>query len=130
MDQSELIIYHSILTTAIFKADSSKVENLLKPLGMDTGAFEWGCRRFAHIKGVEVWLDLMSRYNGYSGSELRIAVARHKLSNLFYNNEMTFNFETLSTKLKASFETMEKYGEFRSEREKVITVLDKIRTTN
>ena len=39
MDHSEMIIYYSILTTAIYKADSSKVENLLRPLVMDTGAF-------------------------------------------------------------------------------------------
>ena len=57
----------------------------------------------------------MNHYNGSAESERRIAAARHKLSNLFYKNEMTFNFKTFSTKLKATFDTMEKYGEGRSE---------------
>ena len=39
---------------------------------------------------------------------------------------MTFNFETLSTNLKATFDTTERYGEGRSEQEKVITLLEKI----
>ena len=43
---------------------------------------------------------------------------------------MRFNFETFSTKLKAIFDTMEKYVEGRSKQETFITFLDKIRTTN
>mmetsp|Transcript_15996 Transcript_15996/g.23840 ORF Transcript_15996/g.23840 Transcript_15996/m.23840 type:complete len:787 (+) Transcript_15996:5053-7413(+) len=130
MDHSQLIIYNASLTTAVFKADSKKVANLLTPLVLDTDAFEWGGRRFTLGKGREGWLELVNHYNGSAESERRIAAARHKLSNLFYKNEMTFNFETFSTKLKATFDTMEKYGEGRSEREKVSTLLEKIRTSN
>ena len=43
---------------------------------------------------------------------------------------MTFNFEKFSTNMKAIFDTMEKYGEGRSEQDKVRTFLDKIRTMN
>ena len=43
---------------------------------------------------------------------------------------MTFSFEKFSTKLKATFDTIDKYGEGRSEREKVSTLIEKNRTTN
>ena len=43
---------------------------------------------------------------------------------------MTFNFDTFSTNLKATFDTMYKYMESRYKQEKVITFLDKIHTTN
>ena len=43
---------------------------------------------------------------------------------------MTFNFETFSTNMKATFYTTEKYGGGGSERDKVITFLENIRTTN
>ena len=130
MDHSQLIVYNASLDTAVFKADSRKVATLLTPLVLDTDAFEWGGRKFTQGKGRQGWLDLVNHYNGSAESERRIAAARHKLSNLFYKNEMTFNFETFSTKLKATFDTMEKYGEGRSEREKVSTLLEKIRTSN
>ena len=72
----------------------------------------------------------MSHYNGSADPERRIYAARHNLSNLFYKNEMAFNFETFSKKLKATFNTMEKYREGRSDREKVSTFLEKICTNN
>ena len=40
MYHSELIIYNASFTTAIFKADSRNVTNILTPLIMDTYAFE------------------------------------------------------------------------------------------
>ena len=43
---------------------------------------------------------------------------------------MTFNFETFSTNLKATFDIMEKYGEGISEQEKIRTILEKICKTN
>ena len=43
---------------------------------------------------------------------------------------MTFNFETFSTNLKATFDTVENYGEGRSDQEKVRTFLENIHTTN
>ena len=43
---------------------------------------------------------------------------------------MTFNFKTFSTKLKATFGIMEKYGEGSYEQEKFITFLEKICTGN
>ena len=43
---------------------------------------------------------------------------------------MKLNFETFFTKLKATFDTMKKYGEGIYEQEKVSTVLDNIGTTN
>ena len=43
---------------------------------------------------------------------------------------MAFNFEIFYTNLKATFETMEKYGEDRSEQKKVITLIENICTTN
>ena len=81
---------------------------------MDTDAFEWCGRKFTHIKGREVWIDLISRYNGSSESERRIAAARKKIINLLYKNEMTFKFETFSTNMKATYDTMDKYREGRS----------------
>ena len=50
MDQSELIIYNSSLTTSVFKDDTRKVENILTHLVMDTDAFEWGGRKFTQSK--------------------------------------------------------------------------------
>ena len=72
----------------------------------------------------------MSHYNISSESEQHISIERHKLIKLFYKNEMSLKFETLSTKLKYTFATMEKYGESRSKREKFSTFLDNIRTIN
>ena len=43
---------------------------------------------------------------------------------------MKFNFETFSTKLKAIFDTMEKYGDGRFDQEKVSAFLEKISTVN
>ena len=43
---------------------------------------------------------------------------------------MTINFETFSTNMKATFHTTKKYGGVGSERDKVITFLENIRTTN
>ena len=57
----------------------------------------------------------MSHYNVFAESECRIAAVRQNLSNLFYKNKMTLNFEAFSTNMKANFDTMEKYGEGRSE---------------
>ena len=51
MDHSELIIYNAILTTSIFINNSSKVENILRPLVLNTDAFEWGGRKFTQVKG-------------------------------------------------------------------------------
>ena len=130
MDHSEMIVYNASLTTAVFRADNKKVANLLAPLILDTDAFDWGGRKFTQGKGREGWLELVNHYNGTAESERRIAAARHKLSILFYKNEATFNFETFSTKLKATFDTMEKYGEGKSEREKVSILLEKIRTSS
>ena len=123
MDHSEFIIYNASLTTAVFNADSRKVANLLKPLVLDNDAFEWGGRNFTQSKGREGCLDLVSRYNGSAESERRIVSARQKLRNLLYKNEITLNFQTFSTKLKATFDTMDNYGEGRSEKEKFITFL-------
>ena len=72
----------------------------------------------------------MSNYNASSESEHYIDAARHRLVNLFYNNEMKFNFETFSTKLKATFDTMKNYVEGRYEQVKVISLREKIRSTN
>ena len=69
-----------------------------------------GGRKFTQSKGREGWLDLVSHYNGSAEPERRIYAARHKLSDLFYKNEMVFNFDTFSTNLIATFNTMEKYG--------------------
>ena len=60
MDRSELIIYNASLNTAVLKADTRKATNLLKPLVLDTDAFEWGGRKFIHIKVSERWLDLVN----------------------------------------------------------------------
>ena len=43
---------------------------------------------------------------------------------------MTFNLDKFSTNMKSTFDTMDKYGEGRSNQEKVRTLLDKIRTKN
>ena len=72
----------------------------------------------------------MRHYNVFAESECRIAAERQNLSNLFYNNEMTLNFEAFSTNMKATFDTMENYGEGRSDQEKVKAMIEKIRTTN
>ena len=72
----------------------------------------------------------MSHYNGSAESELRIAVAIHKLINLFYKNETIFNFDPFSKNLKVTFDNMEKYGKGISDKEKVSTFLDKICTMN
>ena len=130
MHNSKLIIYNVSLTTAILKDDSRKVANILIPLVMDTDPYEWGGIKLTQSKGREVWLDLVSNYNGSSKSERCIATARIKLSNLFYKNEMTFNFETFSTNLKANFIIIEKYGEGRSEQEKVSIFIDNIYMRN
>ena len=100
------------------------------PPVLDTDTFEWGCRKITQSKGREACIDLMSHYNGSSKSERCIASEINKLSNLFYNNEMTCNIETLSTNLKDNFDTTEKYGEGISKIEKVRTFIDKIRMTN
>ena len=113
MDHSKLIIYNKHLTSAVLKSDSRKVANILTSIVLDTDAFECGGRKFS--KGREVYSYLVINYNRYDNSECRIEAAIHKLSNLLYNNDMTFNFETLSTKLKSTFDTKEKYGEGRSE---------------
>ena len=72
----------------------------------------------------------MRHYNVFAESECRIAAERKNLSNLFYNNEMTLNFEAFSTNMKATFDTMEKYGEGRYYIDKVSTLLEKICTKN
>ena len=130
MYQSELIIYNDSLTTAVLKSDIRKVANILTHIVLDNDAFEWGGRKFTQSKGREGWLDLMSHYNGSAEPERLIYAARQNLSNLFYKNEMAFNFETFSTNLKATFNTMEKYGEGGSDQEKVSTLLEKICTKN
>ena len=130
MDHSEFIIYNASLTASVFKADSRKVKNILTPLVLYTDAFEWVGRKFSQSKGKEECIDLVSHYNVSSKSEFRIDVSRHKLSNLFYKNYITFNFETFCTKLKATLDVMEKYGEVRSKVKKVITFLEKIRMMN
>ena len=71
MDNSELIIYNTSLTTDVLKADSRKVENILTTLVMDDDAFERNDRKFKQSKGREGWLDLMINYNGYDESERR-----------------------------------------------------------
>ena len=78
----------------------------------------------------EVWIYLVIHYNVSAEFRYHIASARQNLSNLFYKNEMAFNFETFSTNLKATFNTMEKYGEGGSDQEKVSTLLEKICTKN
>ena len=60
MDNSELIIFYANLATSVFKVDIRKVANLLTPLVLDTDAFEWGGRKFIHIKVSEGWLDLVN----------------------------------------------------------------------
>ena len=57
-------------------------------------------------------------------------MVRQELNIIFYNNEMTFKFETFYKKLKATFDTMEKYWEVRSEQDKVRTFLKKIHMKN
>ena len=91
------------MTTAVLKAENRKVANIPTPIVLDTDAFEWGYRKFNQSKGREGWLDLMSHYIGSSESERRISSARHKLSNIFYKNEITINFETFSKNLKKYF---------------------------
>ena len=68
-------------------------------------------------------LYLVSNYNGYAESKRRISTARYKLSHIFYKNKITFNFDTFSTKLKDTFDTMEKYGEVGSDQERFSTFL-------
>ena len=72
MHNSKLIIYNVSLTTDISKADRSKVANLQTPLVLDTDAFEYGGIKLTHIKRREVWLELVSHYNGPDKSERRI----------------------------------------------------------
>ena len=50
----------------------------------------------------------MIHYNESAESGRHISEERHKLKNVFYKNEITFNFETFSTNLKDTFDTMEK----------------------
>ena len=115
MDQSEFIINNSIWTTGVFKINSKKVANILTPLVLNTGDFEWGGINFTYNMERKGWLDLVSRYNEYSDYERCIVASRQNLSTLFYMKTSTFNFDTLSTKLKATLDTMEKYGEGRPE---------------
>ena len=49
---------------------------------MDTYSFEWVGINVSQVKGKELWLYLVSNYNGYAESEHCIAVVRQKLSNL------------------------------------------------
>ena len=65
----------------------------------------------------------MGDYNVSSMFELHIVTTRYNLSNLLYSNYMTLNFDTFSTKLKATFDTMERYGEGRFKRYKVSAFL-------
>ena len=123
MHHSKLIIYDESLNTAIFKADSRKVANILRPIVLDTDAFEWGGINLTQNKVIKVWLDLVSHYNIYTESKQYISVSRYKLSNLFYKNKTTFNFDRLSAILKTNFDIMDKYGKVRSEREKIHTLL-------
>ena len=119
-----------VLLLPFSRITSGRFANLLTPLVLDTDASEWGGRNFTLNKWRKGWLDLVCHYNGSSESERRNSAARHELRNLFYKNEMAFNFETFSTNTKAKFDTMEKYGEGRSEQEKVSTLLENTRTTN
>ena len=54
MHHSKLIIYDESLNTAIFKADSRKVANILRPIVLDTDAFEWGGINLTQNKVIKV----------------------------------------------------------------------------
>ena len=78
---------------------------------MYTDAFEQGGIKFAQGKGRELFIFIVIHYSGYSDSERRIFAARNNLSNPFHKKKMTFKFETFSTKLKSTFNTVDKYGQ-------------------
>ena len=109
---------------------SRQVVNLSTPLVLDTYSFECGGREFTQVKSIERFPYRVSHYNGSSEYEHCIDALKYKLSNLFYKNQLTFNFDTFSTKLKSTFDTIEKYGEGKYEIDKVSTFLENIRTTN
>ena len=68
----------------------------------------------------------MIHYNGSSEYERRISGIRQKLSNLLYNNAMTFNFKIFYKNIKSTFDNMEKYGKGISDQDKVRIIPENI----
>lgn len=126
MTRYDEVIYNAALDGPIFTADNRTVAQLLLPLVLDTDAYEWCSSHLTRRRGRDAWLALTTHYNGKAEGDRRLTGARDTVERLFYRSETSFTFEKFSTKLKAAFDTLDKYGEPKSDREKVAILLKKV----
>lgn len=113
------IIYNAPLVGAAYEADNIKVHTVLVELTTGTPAADWIKQYSRAQDGRGAWLALVRHYDGASEGTRRVSAAKNDLELCRYSNEFTFPFEQYITNLKRCYTTLEKYGEARTERDKI-----------
>lgn len=124
------IIYNAPLVGAAYEADNIKVHTVLVELTTGTPAADWIKQYSRAQDGRGAWLALVRHYDGASEGTRRVSAAKNDLELCRYSNEFTFPFEQYITNLKRCYTTLEKYGEARTERDKIDSLLNKINTSH
>jgi hypothetical protein len=102
-----------------FTHDDKVVYLKLKGFCLDTPAWEWIREFDAEMSRRSAMEALLEHYEGAGEISKRVTIARATLTNTNYQNEYTYTFERLATRMKTAFTVLEKHGEPYAETAKV-----------
>ena len=128
LTDDEQMIWAAALQGPQFVNDSKQVYGLVKELVQNTDGDNWLPVRCSC--GRQAMVALRSHYDGPDQAKARVDVARACLEKLFYKNEHMLSFESYSTEMKKSFDTLEKYHQPEYESNKIDKFLKGIRNEN
>ena len=128
LSNDEQMIWAASLLGPQFTNDSKQVYNLVKELVQNTDGDSWLPVRCSC--GRQAMQSLRNHYDGPDQAKARIDVARACLDKLFYKNEHMLSFESFSTQMKKSYDTLEKYRQPEYEANKIDKFLRGIRNEN
>lgn len=109
--------------------DNKKVARFVLGLVQPTDGYQW-VREVSPFDGRGIVQALVNHYEGEGHSQRIVESARHTVSNLIYQNESVFSWETFSTRLKQAFDILNRHGVPVPLPEQLHTVRRKIKTAN
>ena len=123
------LIYETRQQGHEWNQDNKKVARFVLGLVQPTDGYQW-VRDVSPFDGRGIVQALVNHYEGEGHSQRIVESARHTVSNLVYQNESVFSWETFSTRIKQAFDVLHRHCVPVPLPEQLHTVRRKIKTSN
>jgi hypothetical protein len=127
-DYEQLTINCAPLTGLVFKADATKVHQLIHGFVQGETSETWIKPSERRKNGRIDYLALLAHYGGEGNKSVRIQEAEVLRKNLVYKSERTMSFEKFLTNMQAMFTGFQENEEEQTEAQKIRLLFDKVQS--